>query len=361
MELSKLFVGAMRFKNREIAVETIRLAIDCGFNYIDTSPGYCYKDEKENSESWVGSAVNYGDYRERAQISTKSAPGNGGLGLGGAVARNGIAVRTAAQLQETFEQSLRRLGMDSLDWYQLWTTHTQEQFAEAMKPGGWYEGVMAERGRWKHLGITSHADSDTIISFLETGKFEAITMPLNVVNTTRLKAVDYCRKKGIIVIAMNPMAGGFLAADKRLKELALRFLMALDGVHPLIGFSSPEEVKYAQWIEKTNGSYGKTSAEILEQVNKLINATEPRCTACGYCAPCPESINVGASLSYYNVYRYMGLKAARGAFLSKQWEDGLRLDRCTSCGLCETRCPNQLPVRSIIADAKNVMYDKPKK
>ena len=79
------------------------------------------------------------------------------------------------------------MNLPRVDWYHLWTTHTMEQFNEAMKPGGWYDGVMAHKDLWDHLGVTTHADSDTIIEFLKSGKFEAVTIPLNVVNRTRLK------------------------------------------------------------------------------------------------------------------------------------------------------------------------------
>jgi heterodisulfide reductase subunit C len=49
---------------------------------------------------------------------------------------------------------------------------------------------------------------------------------------------------------------------------------------------------------------------------------------------------------------------AKKAFNNKQWEDGLRLDRCKYCGTCRLRCPNHLEVVEIIKDAQRVMYDK---
>jgi predicted aldo/keto reductase-like oxidoreductase len=42
MELSRIVIGAMRFKDRKSAINVIRFAIDCGFNYIDTC-GICEK------------------------------------------------------------------------------------------------------------------------------------------------------------------------------------------------------------------------------------------------------------------------------------------------------------------------------
>jgi hypothetical protein len=356
MEMSRIVIGGMRLKDRKSGVVTLRAAIDAGFNYIDTSPCYCLKSEKENSERWVGEAVSAPGYRDRVWVSTKCAPGDGGFGLGAFQPQKGFGVRSVAQLQEVFDQSLRRMDLPKVDFYHLWTTHTDEQFQEAMKPGGWYDGVMSRKSQWTHLGVTTHATSDTIIRFLETGRFGTVTIPLNVINPMRLPVVDYCRTKGIRVIAMNPLAGGFLAAREDLKELALRYLMQLEGVHPLIGFSSVEEVEYAKWIQDTMPSWSLSAEEIRTKVRGLMGVDEARCTACGYCSPCPENITVGAALSYYNAYKYLGMKEAKGAFLDKQWEDGLRLDRCVACGQCEVRCPNGLPIREIIQDARKLLY-----
>ncbi len=358
MGLSKIVVGAMRLKDRQSGVATLRAAIDAGFNYIDTSPCYCFASEAENSESWVGEAVRAPGYRERVLVSTKCSPGDGGSGLGEFRRQTGFGVRSEAHLAQVFTQSLRRLGLPRVDYYHMWTTHTPEQFAAAMEPGSWMDGVKARGSDWDRLGLTTHADADTIIAFLESGLFETVTIPLNVINTVRLKVVEYCRERGIAVIAMNPLAGGFLAAREDLKELALRYLMRLDGVHPLIGFSSPDEVRYAARIQETMSSYPLDADQILARVRALMIGDEPRCTACGYCSPCPERITVGAALSYYNAVKYLGMTEARTAFQNKQWEGGLRLDRCVSCGICEARCPNGLPVRAIIRDAQALLYAK---
>jgi predicted aldo/keto reductase-like oxidoreductase len=356
MELSKIVIGGMRVADRTSGVATFRAAIDAGFNYIDTSPGYCRQSEEENSEAWVGEAIADPAYRSRVMISTKCSPGDGGLGLGEFNAGGGFGVRSTTELKEVFEQSLRRMGLDRVDFYHLWTTHTDEQFAEAMKPEGWYDGVVAQREKWDHLGVTTHGDTDTIIRFLETGKFEMVTIPLNVINTMRLPVVDYCRQRGIKVIAMNPLAGGFLAARDDLKEMALRYLMLLDGVHPLIGFSSPEEVAYAKWIQDTMSDYPLSAEEIVAKINTMMDTHEPRCTSCGYCSPCPQNITVGAALSYYNAVKYLHMEEAGEAFRNKQWKTGLRLDLCTGCGECEKRCPNSLPVRKLIEEARALLY-----
>jgi predicted aldo/keto reductase-like oxidoreductase len=302
--------------------------------------------------------VRHPAYRDRVLVSTKCAPGDGGFGLGDFRPDGGFGVRSVEQFDQVFKQSLSRLKLPRVDFYHMWTTHTPEQFAAATAPGSWLDGLKAHDADWDRLGLTTHADADTVISFLESGLFETVTIPLNVINTVRLKVVEYCRGRGIKVIAMNPLAGGLLAARDDLKELALRYLMLLDNVHLLIGFSSPEEIAYAKWIDDTMGDYDRTAGDILDEVHGMMNTDGAMCTACGYCSPCPEAITVGAALSYYNAYQYLGVEEAKTAFNAKQWEDGLRLDRCIECGECETRCPNGLPVREIIKKAQAALYDK---
>ncbi len=358
MELSRIVIGAMRFRDRKSAVETIRYAIDCGFNYVDTSPCYCYVNETENSEAWVGEAVNHPDYRHRVMVSTKCSAGDGGRGLGPFNPKAGFGVRSPEHFGQVFGQSLRRMGLPAVDYYHLWTTHTGEQFDAAMKSGSWYDGVTEHKDRWEHLGITSHGDASAVISFLESGKFETVTIPFSVINTTRAGVLEYCEKNAVTVIAMNPLAGGFLAAHAGLKELAFRFLLTYPNLRILVGFTSVAEVKYAKKMLDYADGGPRDREKIRAKVDALIGADGPRCTACGYCAPCPHGINLGACLSHYNIHRYMGIAAAKKTFLQNQWNDTLRLDRCTSCGLCRERCPNRLPLEAIINDAKELLYKK---
>ncbi len=357
MKHSKIVLGGMRFKGRQNAKDVIHRAIECGFNYIDISPLYCRKDEEENSEAWAGAALQDPYYRKQIMVSTKCAPGDGGLGLGEFKPEVGFGVRDKDQLQQVFDQSLARMNFEKVDWYHLWTTHTMEQLNEAMKPGGWYDGVMNNRDKWTKLGVTTHATSEIIIEFMKTGKFDAVTLPLNLINTTRLKAVEFCNENNITVIAMNPLAGGFLGKHERLKELALRYLMRLD-VHILIGLSSVEEVEYAKWIEDTMDDFVLSAEEMLKEVGELLDTSEDRCTSCGYCAPCPQNINVGDALSYYNLYKYMHLDSAKETFNKRQWDDGIKLNNCVQCGICEKRCPNNLPVLQLIRDAQEMLYDE---
>jgi predicted aldo/keto reductase-like oxidoreductase len=356
MELNKILIGTMRLPERKSAVTILRRAIDSGFNYIDTSPLYRFKSGTECSECWINEAINYRDFRERVFVSTKSAVSDGGLSLGNFEPQKGFGVRTKEQFKLVYQQSLKRLGIDSLDFYHLWICHTMEQFNEFKKPDGWLHGYREIINRPPPLGLTTHGDSETVIKMLESGLFSTVTIPLNIINTSRMKIVEYCRKTGIKVLAMNPLAGGLLAQNEKLKELALMFLMALDNVHLLIGFTREEEVDYAKWILDQKSSYKMSPKEILKKAKSLIQINDSLCTGCGYCQPCSQFIDIGASLSYYNLYKYLKVKEAKRFFLELQWNPRYKLDNCSFCGSCESRCPNHLPVRKIIKDAQTILY-----
>lgn len=371
--LSRICLGGMRFPDRDSTIAIVRYAIDNGVNYIDTAPNYRRSNEEENSEAWIGSAVAADDYRERILISSKCTPGNGGLGIGETFNKQGgFGARTKAQAREVIDQSLRRLGINKLDWYQLWTTHTQEQLSEALKPGGWLEGVLEAKaeGLFDHLGITTHADSETVISFLKTGYFEMVTLPYNILDTSRQEAINYAVDNGIIVVAMNPLSGGLLTghseiietefADlgiERVEDLALRFILSSPGVHPLVGVSSVEQLQLDLEIASKPLWDEKTRREVLRRFESLRSSSAKVCTGCGYCKPCPEGIDIGESLKYYNLHKVFGLTgpATEHYRRARRHDSTLEIEKCAECGNCEAKCPNSLPIREMLREQRKIM------
>ena len=72
------------------------------------------------------------------------------------------------------------------------------------------------------------------------------------------------------------------------------------------------------------------------------------CRRCNYCAPCAVGINIPMVLlveGYLSRYGLSDWAAQRYATLDKKASD------CIECGLCETRCPYQLPIRQLLKNA----------
>jgi predicted aldo/keto reductase-like oxidoreductase len=69
------------------------------------------------------------------------------------------------------------------------------------------------------------------------------------------------------------------------------------------------------------------------------------CRRCGYCAPCPQGINIPQNLLLVNYKRKYGLgEWAKGRYHAM---DATAKD-CVKCGACETRCPYELPIRAML-------------
>jgi uncharacterized protein len=94
------------------------------------------------------------------------------------------------------------------------------------------------------------------------------------------------------------------------------------------------------------GSAPMTAAELqtIAAVRDAYRALTPiDCTQCGYCAPCPNGVDIPACFGVYNDARIYG-KRERSLFSYGWIAEAARADRCTRCAECETRCPQQLAI-----------------
>jgi len=75
------------------------------------------------------------------------------------------------------------------------------------------------------------------------------------------------------------------------------------------------------------------------------------CRRCNYCAPCTAGISIPAVFlmeGYYSRYDLKDWAVFRYNAMDKKASD------CVGCGVCETRCPYQLPIREMLKKAESV-------
>lgn len=368
LKLSALSFGCMRFDDEDSAAEAVRKAIELGINYFDIAPAYCAcTSERKLALGLKGAELS------KLIVTAKSSPGDGGEGVGRTHRPDiGFGIDTADQARREIERSMEIIGVDHFNVYHLWAIHHDRIFDEAMKPGGFLEGVRKAQseGLTDYIGLTTHMPADNIIGYLKRFDFDIITIPFHLRDASRAKAVEYCAERGIGVIAMNPLAGGALAKPSQaqqgiahslgyssMTEAALRCLLGYPGLtSALVGFT------YASQVEEDvpYAAKGGLSAEAMEtlqsRVNELYANVEHFCTACGYCGACPEGILIPKVLEVYsNLLVPSAAESAMTELLDMLSKDGRGLDPslCVACGECESKCPNKLPVSELMSAAKD--------
>ena len=364
-EVSTLSFGCMRFADDETAAAAVRAAIDLGVNYFDVAPAY----GGGTAEPRLAAGIK--GLRDGIIVTAKSSPGNGGDGVGLDYSpATGFGIRSADQARTQIERSMQILGVDHLDAYQLWACHGDAVFAEAIKHGGFLDGVVKARdeGLCDYIGLTTHMDSAGIIRYLEGFDFDLVTIPFHLRDTSRGEAVEYCAERGIGVIAMNPLAGGALARSfpvmqkiatgiglESMTEAALRFLAGYSGVtSALAGITYAAQAEEdARVIERGPLPLGYDAA-LLDSLAELYENVEHFCSGCGYCGECPEGILIPQVLEIYsNMLVPSAAEEAFATLAQKLTENPTGYDPslCEACKACEAKCPNKLPISDLMAKA----------
>ena len=94
-----------------------------------------------------------------------------------------------------------------------------------------------DEGLIQCVGFTGHDTPENFVKCIETGLFDSITVPYNLINRSYEPTIKRAGELGVGVVAMCPVAGGVLAGESgRLQEalrmdmptteMALRFVLA---------------------------------------------------------------------------------------------------------------------------------------
>lgn len=339
--------GGMRFEtpmDTDKSAATVLRAFEKGITYFDTAPGYC----EDQSEIIMGAAVK--EMKKSGApftISTKSSKADG------------------AELRAQLEESLRRLNVDVIDYYNCWYVLTLKAWEERKK-GGAVDAILKakEEGLIRHAVFSTHLPGPIIKQVIEEGYFEGVTLGYSVINFPfRQEGIQAAADNGMGVVVMNPLGGGlipenpeafaFLKArpEQSILEAALHFLLSDERISvSLVGFRNDDDVDTAVAAVDSFSPYvDKEIAYIRSRVEKKFNAM---CTSCMYCNVCPEDIPVWAFMETWNHLKLSGRQDV-GNRLKWHWGTSIDvLDRCTSCGECERACTQHLSILERFEDLK---------
>ena len=190
-----------------------------------------------------------------------------------------------------------------------------------------------------HIGLTTHS-LDTFRMALELDWVETIMFPYNIVENQAEDLMAQAKAKNIGFITMKPLAGG--AIDNG--TLALRYICANPNVTVVIpGMYNVEEV--AENAAAASDLSPLTAEELAaaDQIRKELGTNF--CRRCNYCAPCTVGIGIPTLFLFQGYLKRYGLEEwARSRYEATP----VKASACVECGVCETRCPYQLPIRSML-------------
>ncbi len=184
------------FDERE-AIEAIRFARERGVNFFDTAQAYGFG----ASERMLGRALRHDlDHRrDEVVIATK-----GGLRLDDE--RGLVRDSSPAWLRQGVEQSLRELGLEYIDLYQVHWPDLDVPFAET---AGALREMIGE-GKIRHVGV-SNFDAAPMTEFAQTLPVETLQPPFSLFNREmEAEVLAYCREHDIGVLVYGPLAHGLL-------------------------------------------------------------------------------------------------------------------------------------------------------
>ncbi len=359
-KVSALGFGAMRLPvlNKDQSkidepevIRMMRYAFDHGVNYIDSAYGYHHG----NSEIVIGKALEDG-YREKVRIATK-IPSH--------------EVHAAQDFDRCLNEELKRLQTDRIDFYLL--HHLDKTSWPKVRDLGvlkWADSAIAD-GRIGYFGFSFHDTFEVFKEIIDSYNWTLCQIQYNYMDEelqAGIRGLDYAHKKGLAVVVMEPIRGGRLVrppetvaklwanapVQRTPQEWALRWVWN----HPevtlvLSGMSNMqqvvENVAYAEHSEPHNLT--PSDLALIGQVRDAYRSLSPvLCTACKYCMPCPNGVDIPHIFDLYNeAMIYNSPEKPRKYYGDKrEIKEEQRADKCIKCEQCLEECPQKIPIPELL-------------
>jgi pyridoxine 4-dehydrogenase len=203
LQVSRLGFGAMRIvgpgvwgppPDHEAALSVLRRATELGVDFIDTADAY----GPHISEELICEALH--PYRG-VSVATKA-----GLLRPGPAASVPPACGRPDYLRQQLEMSLRRLGVEELD---LWQLHRVDPEVPAEEQFGVLKEAV-DAGKARHVGLSA-VSVEQIKAARAIVPIATVQNRYNLVDRSAEDVLGYCEQEGIGFIPFFPLAAGDLA------------------------------------------------------------------------------------------------------------------------------------------------------
>lgn len=365
-DIKKLGFGLMRLPRKgdtfdlELLQKMIDAYLEKGFSYFDTSPVY----GMTQSETIFGKLVASRYPRDKFQIATKLPM---------------WTIETAEEIPVKFENSLKALQVDYIDFYMLHglSSVVSDRFPnsyldKADRLGAWeFLKKMKAEGKAKHIGFSYHDSAEKLDEILtKHPETEFVQLQINYADweddvIQARKCYETAQKHGVAVVVMEPCKGGTLVEMREdvanvfrsydpkssLASWAIRYSASFDGlVTVLSGMSTMEQVlDNISYMEHFVPLSDEERAVIDTAKKKLESVDTVGCTGCEYCLEgCPQQLRIPDLFRILNNQIIYGDKGDAYYRYKNLTDRTPKASDCIACGCCESACPQHLPIISLL-------------
>ena len=285
-------------------------------------------------------------------------------------------------VKKYFEELLRIFG-GYIDFGMMFFIDSENDYRGVFETGfAEYAQHLKSQGDIGHIGFSSH-NPETAARVINTGLPELMLFSINPafdmlpleeyilerfekgidpgqfrgIDPKRAELYKLCQQKQIGITVMKTYGAGKLLSKEHTPfampmtvHQCIHYALSRPSVASvLVGCKTPVEVLDAIKYYDV-GDSGRDYTEIL---NSTRNDFRGSCVYCSHCQPCPAEIDIATVNKYLDIARLDtgNIPPSIRSHYSSLSHNG---SDCTSCGLCEDRCPFGVQVINNMAEASKL-------
>ena len=279
--------------------------------------------------------------------------------------------------KQQFYTSLERTGAGYFDYYLLhafqlgnYKKYDEYHLWDFMKE-------LKSKGLVKHWGFSFHATPALLDELLTRHpEVDFVQLQLNYADwenpgVAGRECYEIARKHGKPITVMEPVKGGVLAnpipavkavfdetgTDLSYASWAIRYVASLDGIITVLsGMSNVAQMEDNLSYMKDFQPLSDEEQAVIRRAQDALNADQTiPCTACHYCTDgCPMQIPIPEIFAVKNrATIYPGWDGGKQGYAIATAGKGKASD-CIECGQCESACPQQLKIISLLQDCRSM-------
>lgn len=209
MEIPKVGFGTWMIED-EVVGQAVKDALKIGYRHIDTAQAY-------GNERGVGEAIRTsGIARSEIFLTSKVAAEH----------------KTYESAARSIEESLKKLGLDTIDLMIIHAPQPWNEFREANYDQGNLEAWRAledayQAGKVRAIGVSNFEQHD-LDNILKNAKVKPmVNQILTHIANTPFELIDYCKQNDILVEAYSPVGHGELLKNEELKTMAEKYQVSV--------------------------------------------------------------------------------------------------------------------------------------